>query len=177
MACSLTSPSTRGPRAREGQLGCCPPRARVNGLEPDLVTCGGRRQATFLGETEPRAARPKETLAAGLSSRPKQAEGCQCWDDRRAHRTTRPSTRRGASVPPYPKKRIFVIAITSRTRRRRKSCERRVGRKLRSIPPLDVSKTQPRPRSGLFLRSPAPLGGTHRALNAAWRRHYDHRLG
>jgi hypothetical protein len=118
-----------------------------------------------------------EMLAAGLSSRPKQAEGCQCWDDRRAHRTTRPSTRRGASVPPDPKKRIFVIAITSRTRRRRKSCERRVGRKLRSIPPLDVSKTQPRPRSGLFLRSPAPLGGTHRALNAAWRRHYDHRLG
>jgi len=34
MACSLTSPSTRGPRAREGQLGCCPPRARVDGLEP-----------------------------------------------------------------------------------------------------------------------------------------------
>src|SRR5260370_4026135 len=34
MACSLTSPSTRGPRAREGQLGCCPPRGRVDGLEP-----------------------------------------------------------------------------------------------------------------------------------------------
>jgi hypothetical protein len=41
MACSLTSPSARGPRAREGQVGCCPPRARVDSLEPPLVSCGG----------------------------------------------------------------------------------------------------------------------------------------
>jgi hypothetical protein len=56
---------------RRGSDQAAPPCARVDGLEPPLRASppAAERQAIFLEATEPRAARPKESLPRGIASR------------------------------------------------------------------------------------------------------------